>query len=191
MNWEAWSTFASVGTFIVIAATAITAVIQLHHVRESNQLTGLLDVLARVEDPMINEYTDQAKAQIQERLRDPEYRRSIQEGTFERAGNAWLNLANSYEWVGSLVKHRLIPEEPFMDVYSARLIIAWKIVEPVLAIRRRSGDPSLWENFEYLLARAHQWEKQFPSGAFPTDTPRLNITDAWLEEDRRLGITRS
>jgi hypothetical protein len=44
------STAAAIGTFIVIAATAIAAV-QLRHLRTQNQLTGLLTVLARVEDP--------------------------------------------------------------------------------------------------------------------------------------------
>jgi len=188
MNLEVLSTVSSIGTFVVIGATAIAALIQLRHMRDSNQLTGLLDVLSRVEDPMFNEYTDRAKAVIKERLPEPEYRKAIVSGDFERLDNPWLNMANSYEWVGSLVKHRLIPEEPFMDVYSSRIQTAWSILEPVIAIRRRSGDPSLWENFEYLVVRARHWEKQFPAGAYPKGIERLNIRDAWLGKDRELGI---
>ena len=190
MSLEFWGTIASFGTFIVIAATAIAALIQLKHMRDGNQLTGLLDVLSRVEDPLFNEYVDRAKAMLNEKLPDPNYRRSIQDSTFEREHNPWLNMANSYEWVGSLIKHRLIPEEPFMDVYSSRLIFAWRIIEPVVAIRRRNGDPSLWENFEYLVVRAHAWEAQFPNGAYPKHASRLSIPDVWLEEDKALGKTR-
>jgi hypothetical protein len=102
------------------------------------------------------------KRLIEERLPDPNYRRAIASGSFERENNPWLNMMNSYEWVGSLVKHRLIPEEPFMDVYSARILKAWTVVEPVFAVARRGGDPSLWENF---------------------DVPRLAYRDVWQIED--------
>ena len=37
MSLELWATIASVGTFVVIAATAIAAFVQLRHVRRSNQ----------------------------------------------------------------------------------------------------------------------------------------------------------
>jgi len=53
---EVLSTTAAIGTFVVIAATAIAAVVQLRHLHASNQLTGLLTVLARVENPTFNEW---------------------------------------------------------------------------------------------------------------------------------------
>jgi hypothetical protein len=190
MSLETWGIIANFGTFVVIAATAVAALIQLKHMRAGNQLTGLLDVLSRVEDPMFNEYTDSAKQMIAEKLPDPKYRRDLADGVFERSANPWLNLLNSYEWVGSLIKHGLIPEEPFMDVYSSRLLSAWQIVEPIVAIRRRCGDQSLWENFEYLVVRAREWERQFPEGAYPRGVPRLTISDRYLAEDRALEITR-
>lgn len=190
MSLEAWSTAASFATLFVIAATAVAALMQLKHLRDSNQLTGLLNVLSRVEDPIFNEYIDKSQALLAEKLPQPEYRRELSMGRFERQDNPWLNLMNSYEWVGSLIKHRLIPEEPFMDVYSSRLITAWQIVEPVVALRRRQGDNSLWENFEYLVARAKEWEKQFPAGAYPPGTARLSVADPYLSEDRALGIVQ-
>jgi len=61
MSQEILSTAAAIGTFVVIAATAIAAVVQLRHLRAQNQLTGLLTVLARVEDPQFNEWVDAAR----------------------------------------------------------------------------------------------------------------------------------
>jgi hypothetical protein len=176
---------ASIGTFIVIAATAIAAIVQLRHMRANNQLTGLLNVLARIEDPTFNEWADMAREQIAEKLSDPTYRRALEDGSFPRRNNAWLNLCNSYEWVGSLIKHDLIPEEPFMDVYSARVLSTWAVIEEIVAIRRRSGDSSSWENFEYLVVRAREWEHQFPNGSFPKSTQRLQLKDKWLPHDRK------
>lgn len=183
MSLEILNTIATIGTFVVIGATAVTAVIQLKHLRASNQLAGLLSVLSRVEDPIFNEWLDRSKAMLSERLPNPEYRRSIFENAYDRENNPWLNMCNSYEWVGSLIKHDLIPEEPFMDVYSGRILSAWDVLQPVVAIVRRRADPSIWENFEYLVVRAKMWERQNPLGAYPKHTPRASLDDVWIEQD--------
>jgi len=181
MSQESLATTAAVGTFIVIAATAIAAVVQLRHLRAQNQLTGLLTVLARVEDPQFNEWVDGARAIIASRISDPAYRRSITDGTFERKDNPWLNLANSYDWVGSLVKHKLIPEEAMLDVYTSRVEQAWNIIESVVPLVRKRGGPATWENFEYLVVRAREWNAQHASGAYPKGVPRLKIDVTWPE----------
>jgi hypothetical protein len=181
MSLEIMSTAAAIGTFIVIAATAITAVVQLRHLRAQNQLTGLLTVLSRVEDPQFNEWVDGAREIVQSRLPDPAYRRAILDGTYERKNNPWLNLANSYDWVGSLVKHNLIPEESLLDVYSGRVTQAWGIIESLVPLVRRRGGPGVWENFEYLVVSARKWNAQHADGAYPKGVPRLQIDITWPE----------
>jgi len=178
---EILSTAAAIRTFIVIAATAIAAVVQLRHLRAQNQLTGLLTVLARVEDPQFNEWVDGAKDLIGSRLTDPDYRRAILDGTYERKDNPWLNLANSYDWVGSLVKHHLIPEESLLDVYSGRVIQAWEIIEGVVPLVRARGGTAVWENFEYLVVQAQLWNAKHPYGAYPRGVSRLPIDVTWPE----------
>ncbi len=186
MSMEVLSTIASVGTFIVIGATAIAAVIQLRHLRASNQLEGLLTVLARVEDPNFNAWVDGARNMLRTKMADANYRRRIRDGTFDRENNPWLNLANSYEWVGSLVKNKLIPEVPFMDVYSSRVMRAWDLMEPLVAITRRRS-PAIWENFEYLAVRARLFNERFPNGTYPRGVQRKQIADIWLAQDTALG----
>ncbi len=185
MSQETLGTAAAIGTFIVIAATAIAAVIQLRHLRAQNQLTGLLTVLARVEDPSFNAWVDGARRVLEENMPDPNYRNQIANLTYERENNPWLNLANSYEWVGSLVKNGLIPEGPFMDVYSFRILRAWDLVEPVVAIVRRRV-PQVWENFEYLVVRAERYIAQNPS-TYPHGMARKQMTDKWLIADTASG----
>ena len=181
MTQETLNTVATVGTFIVIAATAIAAVVQLHHLRDQNQLTGLLTVLERVEDPQFNEWVDGAREVLRSRMPDPAYRRTLLDGTFERRNNPWLNLANSYDWVGSLVKHKLIPKESLLDVYSSRIIDAWEIVEGLVPLVRKRGGPGVWENFEYLVVQARNWSVLYPDGAYPKGVPRLQIDVTWPE----------
>jgi len=181
MSLEALGTAAAVGTFIVIAATAIAAIVQLRHLRAQNQLTGLLTVLAQVEAPEVNDWVDGARELLQSRLPDPAYRRAILDGTYERKNNPWLYLANYYEWVGSLVKHKLLPEESLLDVYSGRIIGAWNILEGIVPLIRRRGGLSVWENFEYLVVKARNWSARYAQGTFPKGVPRLQINVTWPE----------
>lgn len=181
LSQEFLSTVAGVGTFIVITATAIAAIVQLTHLRAQNQLTGLLTVLARVEDPQFNEWVDEARKSLATQLPDPAFRRSVLDGTFERKGNPWLNLANSYDWVGSLVKHRLIPEDALLDVYCTRVIQAWEIVEGIVPLMRRRVGLVGWENFEYLVVQAHKWQAQHPDGDYPKGAQRLHVGITWPE----------
>jgi hypothetical protein len=181
MSQETLSTVAGVGTFIVIAATAIAAIVQLRHLRAQNQLTGLLTVLARVEDPQFNEWVDAARETIKSRLPDPAYRRAILDGTFERRDNPWLNLANSYDWVGSLVKHNLIPKESLLDVYAGRVMQAWDIIAGIVPLVRGRSGQGVWENFEYLVVEARKWYAQHPDGAYPKGVPRLQVDVTWPE----------
>lgn len=180
MSQETLGTAAAIGTFIVIAATAIAAIVQLRHLRAQNQLTGLLTVLARVEDPQFNEWVDGAREMVKTRLPDATYRRAILDGTYERKNNPWLNLANSYDWVGSLVKHKLIPEDSLLDVYAGRVEQAWSIIEGVVPLVRRRG-PGVWENFEYLVVRAREWDAAHKNGDYPKGVPRLRINVTWPE----------
>ena len=188
MNLEVMNTFASFGTFLVIAVTAIAATVQLRHLRASNQLTGLLTVLARVENPTFNEWADGARRILPARMEEAAFRKSLQDSTFERDNNPWLNLANSYEWFGSLVKHGLIPHEEVMDVYASRVIQAWDLVADAVAVSRRVEGPAVWENFEYLVVLARKWVANHPNGYYPRNFPRLGLTDKWLAADQAAGL---
>lgn len=181
MTLEVLSTASAIGTFVVITATAIAAVVQLRHLRAQNQLTGLLTVLARVEDPQFNQWVDGAREMVKARLPDAAYRRAILDGTYERTNNSWLNLANSYDWVGGLVKFKLIPEEPFLDTYAGRIQQAWSIIEGIVPLVRSRAGPAVWENFEYLVVRARQWSAVHAHGAYPKGAPRLHIDVTWPE----------
>ena len=55
MTFEALSAFAAAGTFFVITATAIAALIRLRHLRVSNQLESLLTLIRMPLEPKLNE----------------------------------------------------------------------------------------------------------------------------------------
>lgn len=180
------NTAATLVTLAVIIVTAAAAFVQLRHMRASNQLQGLLTVLARVENTDFGRWIDGARRVLAEKLPDPAYRRSIEDGTLDRADNPWLTLCNSYEWVGSLVRRGLIDEESYMDIYADRVVAAWEITRDAVAITRRRGDASVLENFEYLYMRASEYVVRHPNGVYPARMPRATLHDRWAEADARL-----
>jgi hypothetical protein len=189
MSLELLNTLASIGTFVVIGTTAIAAVIQLRHLRANNQLEGLLDVLARVEDEQFNKWLTDTQHELPKLLDDPDYVQSILENRFDR-NVAWLQLGNQYERVGSLLKYRLIPEEPFLDVYCARAIRAWELMLPITGILRRDPvDQSTWENFEYMYVRAKEWMARHKRGNYPAHVARAVVPPYPLPDTRNFDLT--
>ena len=171
---EMLNTVAAIGTFVVIAATAIAAVFQLRHLRAANQLEGLLTVLARVEDSNFNSWLTDTQQQLPHLLSDPDYVRSVINNSFDRSV-AWLQLGNSYDWVGNLVKNKLIPEPAFLDVYSFRVVQAWELMIPVTLLARFNTTDGIWENFEFLYMRALAWADSHPNGAYPKHMARCTL----------------
>jgi hypothetical protein len=186
MSLEVLSTAASVGTFIVIAATAIAAIVQLRHLRTSNQLAGLLNILGRSEDPIFSEWRDETKKIANERINDPAFRYALEHGDYNRRTSPWMHLYNWYDYVGSLVKQGLVPQEAVMDSYATVLVNDWRTGQDIIAITRRRLGPGIWENFEYLAWLGKKWLEFHEGSAYPRNAQRLPVTDRWLEEDRRL-----
>ena len=169
---EILNTVAAVGTFVVISATAIAAVVQLRHMRANNQLEGLLDIVGRIEDQ--NRWIDETRRQLPGMLADPAYVQSVANRSFDR-NVAWLQLGNRNERIGSLLKYRLIPEDPFLDVYYAIVVQTWEIMLPMTALLRSTASQNIWENFEYLYMRAKSFGERYKYGNYPKGVPRAKI----------------
>lgn len=174
MSLEIISALASVGTFLVIGATAVAAVVQLRHMRTNNQLEGLLSVLSDLEGERVNSWVSEAQRDLPTLLNDTAYVQSVRDNKFDR-GVGWLQLGNAYERVGSLLKYGLIPEEPFLDVYYGRAMHAWEVMLPMISLIRSSGGKGVWENFEYMYVRSKAFQERHPDGNYPSRLPRAEI----------------
>ncbi len=185
MTLEALSTAAAVGTFLVIAATAIAALVQLRHLRVSNQLEALLAILSLPYDPVLNESFQFVSHELEARMRDPEFRRELEKPQPDRKVHRELQVCDYYERLGSIVKNGLIPEELYFDNSTPEQY--WRLLSQVIAIRRRVRGPVAYDNFEYLIARSRDYDRRHPNGTYPSGMGRVEIEDSWLTEDRSLG----
>src|SRR5437868_6053724 len=137
MSLELLSTLAAVGTFFVIAATAIAAVIQLRHLRASNQLTAFMTITQNFDDPDFRKLLAYVRNELRERARDPEYRHQLLAAPgVDRARFPEVIVAGFFEELGIFVKRRLVDRDVFLDAYAALIVNNWRSLEPFIVISR-------------------------------------------------------
>lgn len=178
MSLEAWNTAAAVGTFIVIAASAIAALVQLRHLRTSNQLSGLISVFDMLQDPGVRELVNFVRHELADRMKDKDFRASLLEIPIDRRKHPEFYLCDMYNHIGSFVRSGLIDERTYLrtDWYNVNLY--WELLAESIAIGRQNR-PHIFENFEYLASRAKAWITSHPDGDYPISETRLLQQKPW------------
>lgn len=172
-----------VATLVVITAAALAAVVQLRHLRASNQLSGLLTILHYSQDPEEQRLRDYVLNDLELRLGDGDFRKSLTQHPVDPRVHIELKVCDFFEQIGNYVKRGLIDESSYLDTACDFVDTMWEKLEPVIAIMRRTRDETLYDNFEYLAARARLWIARHPHGNYPKNTPRMAVRDKWLLAD--------
>lgn len=178
MSLELWSTIGTLGTFVVITASAIAALIQLRHLHHSNQLPGLLSVLELFQQPNVHELINFIRQDLPSRLESASFRAGLEKIPVDRQEHPELHLCEMYEEIGSYLRSGLIDETLFLRAHWYNVLLYWDLLQPAILIVRRTR-PFVFENFEYLAARAQRWKDLHPAGNYPQDTPRMPGVDKW------------
>jgi hypothetical protein len=180
MTLEALNTAFAGGTFAVIGATAIAAIIQLRHLRASNQINAMLTILQDWQKPEMQAWLRFVRKELPERLKDPAYVDSIDTAALEnRTEHIWLNLCDYYEQLGAYVKYGLVDRRSLLDVGGSNFLVLYRNLRPLIERTRViRGSSSVFENFEYLAVLALEWNTLHPRGAYPAGTPRFSELDA-------------
>lgn len=173
MTAETWSVIFAGGTFVVIAATAIAALVQLRHLRAGNQLTTLLTLMRMWDQPEMQEHIRYMRGPFQEKLRDPAFVRQFAQDSLSRAEHPELLVADFWEQIGAFMKYNLMDERSWLDVASNQVITAWTALEPAISSMREGTSMASFENFEYVAVRARLWAQSHPDGCYPKGTPRM------------------
>ena len=175
MNLEVWNTAAAVGTFIVIAASAIAALVQLRHLRTSNQLSGLISVFDMLQDPGVRELVNFVRHELADRMKDDDFRAGLLKIPIDRRTHPEFYLCDMYNHIGSFVRSGLIDERTYLQTDWFNVNLYWDLLSESIAIAR-TNRPHIFENFEYLASRAKAWVADHPHGDYPSAEPRLLST---------------
>lgn len=180
MSLELWSAIASSATFVVLATTAIVAVIQLQHIRGSNQVTALDEFREALESPQYRAGMLVA-VDLARRVNDPAVRRDLEADPLPD----WLQplgyLFRLFETLGTYVKHGIVSERIVFDLWRSPFIDNWDRLAPAIVVMRRSEGLAFMENFEMLACLAKRWRNE---SRYPKRLLRIAPEDRWLSEDR-------
>ena len=174
MSTDSVNIVVSLATLIVVAAASVAAIVQLRHLRTSNQLNAMLEILNQWNSPALQS----ALAEIQripEKLKDPAYVQTLSTPeVIDRAHYPEFLAMDFWEQIGTFVKRDLVDESTLLDITSGQIYFAWQICEPAIAITRAKVGLSGFENFEYLAVRASLWRQRYPDGTYPARVPRMS-----------------
>jgi hypothetical protein len=179
LNLEVVGIALSAGTLIVIAATAAVAMVQLRHLRASNQLSALLEILDQWNQPHFQSAYTHLKRDVPRKLADDDYLRRLRApGSLDRGTFPEFLIFDFWEQVGTYAKHGLVDERIILDITASQVLGAWRQAWPVIKIARERAGPSSNENFEYLAVKALRWIRRFPDGTYPRGLPRMEEPSA-------------
>lgn len=77
MSLELVNTLAGLATFLLIAATGIAALVQLRHMRSSNQITALNELIGVQHSAEYKAARHFVHAELSERMKDPQFRHDL------------------------------------------------------------------------------------------------------------------
>jgi hypothetical protein len=187
-------TFATLGTFVFIAATAIAAMRQLRHARSSNQIAALNEIREVMETPAFQAATEFLFAELPARMQEPGFRYQLAERAARTDETRPLcakvqRIGNFYESLGALMKAGLVDTQLALELWCTFVVQNWEALAPVAALIRRKEGDGFWENFEYATVLAQDWIAAHPKGTYPAGVRRIELGDDWLEDDRQYAAS--
>jgi len=193
MSAEWVTAIATAGTFLVIAASAIAALIQLRHMRGSNQIVALTECRETLESPEFREAQRFVSYELPKRLEDPVERRRIAQpqSQFEGEYKAIDTVANFFESMGMFVKNRIVDPQLALSMWCYVVLRNWNSLLPIITyVRDDLREPAIWEHFEYLAAISQQYLERNQGKGYPRGIPRMREDRSFIEAvkaDARVG----
>lgn len=179
MSAEWVTAIGTLGTLVVIAASAIAALIQLRHMRSSNQIAAFTEFRETMESDKFQTAEAFVSFELPKHLKDPVERTRATTVPFSGEYAAISTVANVFESLGGLIKNGVIDRNVACDVFAHMVIRNWEALLPLTThLRRALDNPALWENFEYLTLLSKRFQAKYPDGAYPSGEPRLPEDDS-------------
>jgi hypothetical protein len=196
MTLEIWNTLATFGTFVVIAATAIAALIQLRHARGSNQIAAMAELRDAQQTPQFIAADHFVRTELASKLKDPELRYQIANSDARTSENQAhftkaYNVGDFYEGVGLLTRTGLVDRALALNAWASYAPGMWNRLAPFLALTRRRLGKGAWENFEYFVVLSQDWLARHPDGEYPAGVRRVDLNDEWLAADAQYAASRA
>jgi hypothetical protein len=176
MSAEWVTAIATAGTFVVIAASALAALLQLRHTRGSNQIVALTECRETLESEEFQNARQFVSLELPKLMQDPEMERRLELPFFPAELRPAGNVANFFESMGAFVRYNIIDRRIACDLWCGVVVSSWNALLPVTRIRRKL-DPGIWENFEYLAVISQEFMDRHPT-SYPSGVRRMPMEES-------------
>ncbi|HEY8296703.1 MAG TPA: hypothetical protein VIG32_01595 [Candidatus Baltobacteraceae bacterium] len=173
MSAEWLIAISTAGTFVVIAASAAAALLQLRHTRGSNQIVALTECREKLESEEFQNAREFLMTSVPRLLADPSVRAKLSDPIFPSELRPAGTVANFFESMGAFVRFNIIDKTIACDLWCAVVVSSWDAILPVTRIVRVEN-PGVWENFEYLAALSQDFMIRHPS-SYPPGMRRMPL----------------
>jgi hypothetical protein len=175
MTAEMLTAVASLATAVIIAATAVAAVVQLRHMRAGNAIEAILSFRNIIEDEQHRRATnilrtgDLERAMADSNFRRFLYRRLKQQPT-DGVPQSYVDLydsatlmGNCYELIGGMIRNKVAPPDIFLPNYWWAVVGTWDRMASWIALMRHySGSDGMYVDFEFLTVLSREWGENHP-----------------------------
>jgi len=185
MSLELLNTVATLATCVIIATTAIVALVQLRHLRASNQIQGQLAINALIQSDQF--WDAQMKIEgLSAMLNDPTFAWAFRQRLSEELPpevvamrRAARVVGSNLENIGNMIRNGLTEKGLFIEQFGNVVSEAWNLLEPYARVRRQlEENDAVWEDFEYLTMLSREW-METQGSVFPAQ--RRRILPPWNE----------
>jgi hypothetical protein len=185
MPLDAAAALSQIGTFVVIAATAVTAIVQLRHLRSGNQLMWMRGLAQDYEGAEFRDAFHFVRSELTERLKELPFRKELRSGLIDRAKHPEVVVLNLFENWGRYYRGGAVDRALFLSQFCRVIVGHWDVLEPAIALiaTRTDGVNTSFGSFEYLTVKARAWMTSNPHADYPKGAPRIPLKDPWADED--------
>lgn len=183
MSPEWVGAIAAIGTFVVIAASAIAALVQMRHMRSANQIALFTAYNTEFDSPQFAS----AFAYVRTELPNHEFTReeldNLVNGIFLGRLHDARTIGNFFEDMGSFVLTGVLHRSIVCNIYSFNVLDAWHALAPMAFFARKHRNmPGIWENFEALAVMADSFLAQHPNGVYPRGLRRMKTEESLIRQ---------
>lgn len=173
-----WVTaLSSFGTFVVIAASAVAAMLQLRHLRSSNQIAAYNECRETFETQAFRDALTFIRNELPARLEQADTTEDMIRNALSGEYSVIRLVANLFETMGLFVKTGMIEERLACELWSGIVLEIWLRLRPVTKLIRERIDPGIWINFEYMAYLSERYNERFPDGEYPAGARRMPLTE--------------
>jgi hypothetical protein len=184
MSLDVLQTAASLLTAAIIGATAIAALVQLRHIRASNELSAFNEALELWHSPTVQEGFRFIQHDLADKMNDPQFRRELDTaGVVDHSRHPYLYVCDFFDNIGVMVSLGMLREGVILHPAGQLIDNLWATLNPNIAIMRRKRGRQLYVSLEYLANRAQVWQRRYPDGLQLGHWARLPNPDVWSTTD--------